>query len=94
MDHDLFNHDGLTEDGIAEAFIEFAKKENLSFFDLSPLSKGGAFDLVKYQQLMDRIEAVELSLSEVLNENDGFRSNNDFLQKEFILISKKFKNNH
>lgn len=32
VDHDLFNHDGLTEDGIAEAFIEFAKKEKLSFF--------------------------------------------------------------
>ena len=29
--HDLFNHDGLTKDGIAEAFIEFAKKEKLSF---------------------------------------------------------------
>lgn len=32
VDHDLYNHDGLTGDGIAEAFIEFAKKENLSFF--------------------------------------------------------------
>lgn len=31
-EHDLFNHEGLTKDGIAEAFIEFAKKENLSFF--------------------------------------------------------------
>lgn len=30
--HDLYNHDGLTSDGIAEAFIEFAKKEKLSFF--------------------------------------------------------------
>ncbi|HOW74393.1 MAG TPA: type I restriction enzyme HsdR N-terminal domain-containing protein [Candidatus Competibacteraceae bacterium] len=30
--HDLFNHDGKTGDGIAEAFIEFAKKEGLSFF--------------------------------------------------------------
>ena len=30
--HDLFNHDGVTEDGIAEAFAEFAKKEGLSFF--------------------------------------------------------------
>ena len=30
--HDLFNHDGLTGDGIAEAFAEFAKKEGLSFF--------------------------------------------------------------
>jgi len=34
--HDLFSHalkDGKrTPDGIAEAFIEFAKKENLGFF--------------------------------------------------------------
>jgi len=30
--HDLFNHDGLTRDGIAEAFAEFAQKERLSFF--------------------------------------------------------------
>jgi type I restriction enzyme M protein len=30
--HDLFNHDGYTQDGIAEAFAEFAKKEGLSFF--------------------------------------------------------------
>jgi type I restriction enzyme M protein len=30
--HDLFNHDGLTGDGIAEAFAEFASKEGLSFF--------------------------------------------------------------
>ena len=29
--HDLYNTDGLTQDGIAEAFIEFAKKEKLSF---------------------------------------------------------------
>ena len=32
VDHDLFNHEGLTNDGIAEAFAEFAKKEKLSFF--------------------------------------------------------------
>lgn len=37
--HDLFNHDGLTEDGIAEAFAEFAKKERLSFFADAPLTK-------------------------------------------------------
>jgi len=29
--HDLFNHDGKTQDGIAEALLEFAKKENFSF---------------------------------------------------------------
>jgi type I restriction enzyme M protein len=32
IQHDLFNHDGLTCDGIAESFAEFAKKEGLSFF--------------------------------------------------------------
>ena len=30
--HDLFNHDGLAGDGIAEAFIDFARAENLSFW--------------------------------------------------------------
>ena len=37
--HDLFNHDGLTGDGIAEAFAEFAKKEKLSFFADAPLTR-------------------------------------------------------
>lgn len=32
VQHDLFSHDGLTDEGIAEAFEEFAKKEKLSFF--------------------------------------------------------------
>lgn len=32
VQHDLFNHDGLTNDGIAEAFELFAVKEKLSFF--------------------------------------------------------------
>lgn len=32
VQHDLFNHEGLTQDGIAEAFQEFAKREQLSFF--------------------------------------------------------------
>ncbi len=32
VNHDLYNHDNMTQDGIAEAFIEFAKKEGLSFF--------------------------------------------------------------
>lgn len=29
--HDLFSHEGITGDGIAEAFLEFAKRERLSF---------------------------------------------------------------
>lgn len=32
VQHDLFNHDGKTQDGVAEAFVEFAKKEKLGFF--------------------------------------------------------------
>ena len=32
IDQDLYNNDGITGDGIAEAFTEFAKKEGLSFF--------------------------------------------------------------
>ncbi len=32
VDHDLHNLDGELSDGIAEAFIDFAKKENLSFW--------------------------------------------------------------
>lgn len=35
VDHDLFNHDGLTSPGIAEAFNVFAVSENLSFADHS-----------------------------------------------------------
>ena len=34
--HDLFNHDGLTRDGITEAFLEFAAGEGLSFFRPAP----------------------------------------------------------
>ena len=32
VDHDLHNHDGELPDGIAEAFIKWAKSENLSFW--------------------------------------------------------------
>lgn len=32
VDHDLHNHDGELQDGIAEAFIEWAKSEKLSFW--------------------------------------------------------------
>lgn len=32
VDQDLYNHEGITGDGIAEAFAEFAKREGLSFF--------------------------------------------------------------
>ena len=61
--HDLFNHDGLTRDGIAEAFIEFAKREGLSFFDSS------SFDEEKYRRLSEELECTENFLSELNEEN-------------------------
>ena len=36
--HDLFNHEGLTRNGIAEAFWEFAAGEGLGFFGDAPLT--------------------------------------------------------
>lgn len=36
VDHDLYNHDEMTRDGIAEAFQEFAAQEGLSFFRPAP----------------------------------------------------------
>ena len=34
--HDLYNHEGLTQDGIAEAFQEFAAQEQIQFFSPRP----------------------------------------------------------
>lgn len=31
VDHDLHNHGGELQDGVVEAFIDWAKKEKLSF---------------------------------------------------------------
>ena len=31
VDHDLHNHDGELSDGVAEIFVDWAKKEGLSF---------------------------------------------------------------
>ncbi|MCC5636411.1 restriction endonuclease subunit S [Nostoc sp. CHAB 5844] len=76
VDHDLYNHEGLTEDGIAEAFIEFAKKENLSFFELSP--SVAPFDAVKYQRLMDGLEATEVNFQRVCYENEEFRIDSEY----------------
>lgn len=93
VDHDLFNHDGLTQDGIAEAFIEFAKKEKLSFFEPGPSVT--PFDVVKYERLMDGLEAVEISLIEALKENIFFRVDSDFFKKQYLHEynqRRKFKN--
>ncbi len=82
VDHDLYNHEGLTEDGIAEAFIEFAKKEKLSFFEPSPSVT--PFDAVRYQRLMDGLEAVELSLSYVSTDNISLRFDSEFFRRKYL----------
>ena len=86
VDHDLYNHEGLTEDGIAEAFVEFAKKEKFSFFEQSLSVK--PFDAVRYQQLMDGLEAAELSWSEILDNNVYFRIDSKYYYKRFVTADK------
>lgn len=84
VDHDLYNHEGLTEDGIAEAFIEFAKKEGLSFFKLGPSVT--PFDAVRYQQLMDGLEVSSVNLSVVLFDNESFRFDSEYFQKANLYL--------
>jgi type I restriction enzyme M protein len=95
--HDLFNHDGLTQDGIAEAFIEFAKKEHLSFFDcgLSGFKNltglyAEPFNEVKYRALLDRLEISALTLKEILKNNDLFRLEAEFFSKKYLELDKIF----
>ena len=78
VDHDLFNHENLTQDGIAEAFIEFAKRENLSFFNLSP-----SFNAERYAALMDGLECSEVLLSEI---DLGDRIDAEYFTKEYLNI--------
>lgn len=78
VEHDLFNHDGLTQDGIAEAFIEFAKRERLSFFDSS------SFDEPHYKNLLEELECTEIFLSEVLASSNGGRIDSHFFEKKYL----------
>lgn len=65
--HDLFNHDGLTSDGIVEAFIEFAKKEQLSFFHGSP------FNELKYKSLLGGLKICEVSFRDLILNSEIMR---------------------
>lgn len=86
VDHDLYNHEGLTEDGIAEAFIEFAKKEKLSFFEPSPSVT--PFDAVRYQRLMDGLEAAAVNFSEI---DLGDRFDAEYFWKDSLKIQATLK---
>jgi len=93
--HDLFNHDGLTQDGIAEAFIEFAKKEHLSFFDCGLSGSKNLtglyaepFNEIKYRALLEKLEVSILNLSEV---EMGIRIDAELYQKKFVHFFKKLQ---
>lgn len=58
VDHDLFNHDGLTRDGIAEAFQEFAKKEKLSFALASKQADKEQFKHLEAQMLVSPLRSL------------------------------------
>ena len=99
--HDLFSTklaDGSrTPDGIAEAFIEFSKKEHLSFFelDLSGFTnlKGlysEAFDEVKYRAFLEGLEVSEIMFSEVKKSNEDFRFHSEFFSKSFLASESYF----
>ncbi len=88
VEHDLYNHDGITQDGIAEAFLEFAKKEGLSFASGKCESP---FDEAKYRALLDGLEAVELKLSEILEDNETKRIDSEFFRKKYIIVKNKLE---
>ena len=82
VEHDLFNHDGLTQDGIAEAFAEFARRENLSFFD------AGSFDEIKYRRLLEELECTEILLSDLYDDNFEHRFDSEFILKKYLHLEK------
>ncbi|MEG5015287.1 MULTISPECIES: N-6 DNA methylase [unclassified Microcoleus] len=86
VDHDLYNHEGRTEDGIAEAFIEFAKKEKLSFFESSPSVT--PFDAARYQRLMDGLEAAVIKFSELERTH---RIDSEFFKREHLEVASQLK---
>lgn len=83
VDHDLFNHEGLTADGIAEAFKLFAMQENLSFFDSS------SFNEKHYKNLLEGLECTEIFLSEVLKAEKTFRLDAEFFKKDYVKLFAK-----
>lgn len=83
--HDLFNHENLTRDGIAEAFIEFAKREGLSFFEQS------SFDAPKYRRLSEELECTEIFLSEI---DLGDRFDAEYFTKNYLHISQVLSQVH
>ena len=85
VEHDLYNHDGMTQDGIAEAFMEFAKREGLSFFG------GARFDEVKYEALRSGLECVEVMLSEIVASTDYFRLEAEYFNSRTLSLDEQLR---
>ena len=85
VDHDLYNHEGLTQDGIAEAFIEFAKREGLSFFG------DARFSEERYGELVSGLEVSEVMLSEIITSTDYFRLEAEYFNAKELLLDNKLK---
>lgn len=83
VDHDLYNHEGLTQDGIAEAFIEFAKREGLSFFG------DARFSEERYRELVSGLEVSEVMLSEI---DLGDRIDAEYFSKSSMAIKHSLQN--
>ena len=95
--HDLYSveteFEGVrTPEGIAEAFLEFAKREGFSFVKKKSIDEG--FDEERYKELLSRLEAVELRLSEVKEDNPYFRIDSEFFKKEFLKTISFIKQKH
>ncbi len=83
VSHDLYNHEGLTQDGIAEAFIEFAKREGLSFFG------DARFSEERYRELVSGLEVSEVMLSEILSAgrmDSGYYSPSAVATEKFVML--------
>lgn len=85
VSHDLYNHEGLTGDGIAEAFIEFAKREGLSFFG------DARFDGTRYGELMSGLEVSEVMLSWIRENTYDFRIESEFYRKDDVNTLRKLQ---
>ena len=83
VEHDLYNHGGLTEDGIAEAFIEFARREGLSFFG------DARFAEERYRDLVSGLEVSEVMLSDI---DLGDRMDAEYFSKSSVAIKRSLQN--
>lgn len=89
VDHDLHNHGGELPDGIAEAFIEWAKKEKFSFFPDAP------FDEARYAALLKGagVKFSIVRLKEIENSVYGNRMDAEFFHPIYLIEDGNIESN-